>query len=43
MSRHPASHPTKFGRRAVTAAVAAGCALALGITGAVSSAADTGD
>ena len=39
----PTSHPTKFGRRAVTAAVAAGCALALGITGAVSSAADTGD
>ncbi len=38
------SHPTKPAqRRAVAAGVAAICALALGITGAVSSAADTGD
>ena len=39
----PTSHDTTFRRRSVTAAVAAACALALGVTGAVSSAADTGD
>ena len=43
MSRHPASHPTTFRRRAVSSAVAAACALAFGVTGALSSAADTGD